>query len=63
MSLTKLQVEKIKEPGRYGDGDGLWLQVSKLDPDKAVPFGSVVVFGCAVLGGPPFLAFGSADFG
>ena len=28
MALTKLQVDKIKKPGRYGDGGGLWLQVS-----------------------------------
>jgi integrase len=29
MSLTARQVGTLKEPGRYGDGDGLWLQVSK----------------------------------
>ena len=34
MALTKLQVEKIKEPGRHGDGDGLYLQVSQVDPEK-----------------------------
>src|SRR5688572_14200309 len=28
MALTKLQIDKIKKPGRYGDGSGLWLQVS-----------------------------------
>lgn len=28
MALTKLQIDKIKKPGRYGDGGGLWLQVS-----------------------------------
>ena len=28
MALTKLQVDKLKRPGRYGDGAGLWLQVS-----------------------------------
>jgi integrase len=26
--LTKLTVERTRKPGRYGDGDGLWLQVS-----------------------------------
>ncbi len=25
--LTALKVQKIAKPGRYGDGDGLWLQV------------------------------------
>lgn len=25
--LTKLQVDNLKEPGRYGDGDGLWLHI------------------------------------
>jgi integrase len=28
--LTALRVSKIGEPGRYGDGGGLWLQVSPL---------------------------------
>jgi len=27
--LTKLKVEKLKKPGRYGDGGGLALQISK----------------------------------
>lgn len=27
--LTAIKVEKLKEPGRYGDGGNLWLQVSK----------------------------------
>jgi integrase len=27
--LSAVQVSKISEPGRYGDGGGLWLQVSK----------------------------------
>jgi integrase len=26
--LTKRQVESVRKPGRYGDGEGLWLQVS-----------------------------------
>src|ERR1700749_4663736 len=26
--LTTLKVNRITEPGRYGDGGGLWLQVS-----------------------------------
>jgi integrase len=26
--LTKLEVQRQRTPGRYGDGDGLWLQVS-----------------------------------
>jgi integrase len=34
MALTTLKVERLSEPGRYGDGGGLWLQVSQLDPDK-----------------------------
>ncbi|MCB4824473.1 Arm DNA-binding domain-containing protein [Roseicella aerolata] len=25
--LTALRVSKLEEPGRYGDGGGLWLQV------------------------------------
>jgi hypothetical protein len=28
--LTALQVERIKTPGRYGDGAGLYLQASKV---------------------------------
>jgi integrase len=27
--LTALKVAKLEKPGRYGDGNGLWLQVSK----------------------------------
>jgi integrase len=27
--LTNAQVRALKEPGRYGDGGGLWLQISK----------------------------------
>ncbi len=27
--LTPLRVEKLRKPGRYGDGGNLWLQVSK----------------------------------
>ena len=27
--LTALKVAKLTEPGRYGDGQGLWLQVSE----------------------------------
>jgi integrase len=27
--LTKLRVDRIRTPGRYGDGGGLWLQVSE----------------------------------
>jgi integrase len=27
--LTKLRVDRIRRPGRYGDGAGLWLQVSE----------------------------------
>jgi hypothetical protein len=27
--LTKLRIDRLKEPGRYGDGAGLWLQVSQ----------------------------------
>ncbi len=27
--LTAKGIAAIKEPGRYGDGDGLWLVVSK----------------------------------
>jgi integrase len=27
--LTRLRVDRIRTPGRYGDGGGLWLQVSK----------------------------------
>lgn len=34
MALTTLKVERVSEPGRYGDGGGLWLQVSQFDPDK-----------------------------
>ena len=26
--LTALKVVRSRKPGRYGDGDGLWLQVS-----------------------------------
>ena len=26
--LTTRQVAAVSTPGRYGDGDGLWLQVS-----------------------------------
>jgi hypothetical protein len=26
--LTAVKIAKLKEPGRYGDGGGLWLQVS-----------------------------------
>lgn len=29
--LSAKKVEKIAEPGRYGDGGGLWLQVTKTD--------------------------------
>lgn len=28
--LSALQVQKAKDPGYYGDGGGLWLQISKL---------------------------------
>ena len=28
MTLTKLTVERMRRPGRYGDGEGLWLQVA-----------------------------------
>jgi len=28
MRLTKLTVERTRRPGRYGDGEGLWLQVT-----------------------------------
>jgi integrase len=28
MRLTKLTVERMRRPGRYGDGEGLWLQVA-----------------------------------
>jgi integrase len=28
--LSALQVQKTKDPGYYGDGGGLWLQISKL---------------------------------
>jgi integrase len=27
--LTNLRIDRIQEPGRYGDGGGLWLQVSQ----------------------------------
>ena len=27
--LTAMKVSRIDRPGRYGDGLGLWLQVSK----------------------------------
>ena len=27
--LTAIKVARLKEPGRYGDGHGLWLQVSE----------------------------------
>ena len=29
--LTALDVKREKRPGRYGDGNGLWLQVRSLD--------------------------------
>lgn len=29
MALTALKVERLKDRGRYGDGNGLWLQISK----------------------------------
>jgi hypothetical protein len=29
MALTALKVARLSKPGRYGDGDGLWLQISK----------------------------------
>src|SRR4051794_16902931 len=29
MGLTKLKIDRTTKPGRYGDGEGLWLQVSK----------------------------------
>jgi integrase len=28
-NLTAAEVKRLSEPGRYGDGEGLWLQVSK----------------------------------
>ena len=28
--LSAVAVQKAKEPGYYGDGGGLWLQISKL---------------------------------
>ncbi|WP_160320183.1 Arm DNA-binding domain-containing protein, partial [Pseudomonas putida] len=28
--LSAFAVQKAKDPGYYGDGGGLWLQVSKL---------------------------------
>ena len=27
--LTALEVSRLNQPGRYGDGGGLWLQVSE----------------------------------
>jgi integrase len=27
--LSTIKVQKLREPGRYGDGDGLWLQISE----------------------------------
>lgn len=35
-TLTAEAIKKLKTPGRYGDGDGLWLQVSQADPDRPV---------------------------
>lgn len=29
MALTALKVARLSKPGRYGDGNGLWLQISK----------------------------------
>ena len=32
--LTELKVRNLAEPGRYGDGDGLWFQIRKPDADR-----------------------------
>jgi Arm domain-containing DNA-binding protein len=34
--LTAIKVSKLSKPGRYADGHGLWLQVSKWGPKSWV---------------------------
>jgi integrase len=37
--LTVRKLESLTEPGRYGDGDGLWFQVRKPDADRKTQAG------------------------